>query len=82
MNGSSVVDARTNIAAMRFKISADTPDINCIKKIFYAMRKKINEDVVEQGILKRHFWSFKNDPERFVFTISIEPLAVCENGLT
>ena len=46
------------------------------------MRKKINEDVVEQGILKRHFWSFKNDPERFVFTISIEPLAVCENGLT
>ena len=86
MKATSVFDALSDIGAMRFKISTHTPDINCIENVFHTMHKEIQEDVVEQGIQKETFCSFKNNLESLfeilVFTILPESLTICRNRLT
>lgn len=86
MKATSVFDALSDIGAMRFKISTHTPDINCIENVFHTMHKEIQEDVVEQGIQKETFCSFKSNLESLfeilVFTILPESLTVCGNRLT
>lgn len=59
MNAKSVVDALSNIGIMRFKIPARSPDINCIETVFFAVRKKIQQDAVDRNIQNESFKQFQ-----------------------
>lgn len=52
MNSASIVDALTDTGDMRFKIPVHTPDMNCTDNVFHTMHKEIQQNVVEQGVLK------------------------------
>ena len=66
MNSRSVVDALTDTGDMCFKIPVHTPDINCIENVFHTMHKEIQQDVVEQGILKETFLQFQKGARNFI----------------
>ena len=71
INATSIVDALTDTGNMCFKIPAHTLDINYIENVFHTMPKEIQQDVVEQNILKETFLQFHKRSRNVIRDISV-----------
>ena len=59
MNSKLAVSSLEDAGVTRFKISARSPDINCIENVFDSMRKAIQKDAVNRKIEKENFAQFQ-----------------------
>ena len=70
MNSTLVVEELKDIGAIRFKIPARSPDINCIENIFHEIRKNIQQDAVKRNIQRESFVEFGKRAEKVIKSYS------------